>query len=94
MNLSDLELLVLNHVNSSSYRPAKPRVITKRLGLPESRKPDVRKAVKRLAKGGLIAYGANHVVEAAAPTAAERTNSRRVTEDRGMAGSLWVLQPL
>ncbi len=70
MNLSDLERLLLKHVHSARYRPAKPRVITRRLGLPESRRPDVRRAVKRLAERGLIVYGTNHVVEAGPQAAA------------------------
>lgn len=73
MNLTDLELLLLKHVKSAGYRPVKPRVITRQLGLPAARKPDVRKAIKRLAKHGLIRYGANHLVEtggARAPAAA------------------------
>ena len=35
MNLTDLELLLLNHIKSPGYRPVKPRVIAKQLGLPE-----------------------------------------------------------
>jgi len=70
MNLTDLELLLLNHIKSRGYRAAKPGVIAKTLGLPDSRKPEVRKAIKRLAKRGLIVYGANHVVQAPSSGAA------------------------
>jgi ribonuclease R len=70
MNLTDLELLLLNHVKSTGYRPTKPRVIIKQLGLPEARKPEVRKAIKRLVKRGLITYGSNHIVQTAASSAA------------------------
>ncbi|MHB8970194.1 MAG: ribonuclease R [Pirellulaceae bacterium] len=63
MNLTDLELLLLNHVKSPDFRPVKPRVIAKQLGLTEARRPEVRKAIKRLVKRGLVTYGSNHVVQ-------------------------------
>ena len=64
MSYSDLELLLLKHIQADNYRPVKPRVITKQLGFPESRRPEVRKAIKRLAKRGVISYGSNHLVQA------------------------------
>ncbi len=72
MEYTDLELLILKHVRAENYRPVKPRVITKQLGLPEARRPEVRKAVKRLAKRGELAYGTNHLVTAASPQQAQR----------------------
>lgn len=72
MDYTDLELLLLKHIQDENYRPVKPRVITQQLGLPESRRADVRKAVKRLARNGDVAYGSNHVV---AP--AKRAKTRR-----------------
>jgi ribonuclease R len=42
-------------------------VITKQLGLPETRRVEVRKAIKRLAKQGQISYGSNHLVAPATP---------------------------
>jgi ribonuclease R len=65
MNLTDLELLLLNHIKSADFRPVKPRVIARQLGLAEARRPEVRKAIKRLVKRGLVAYGSNHVVQPA-----------------------------
>ena len=65
MNHTDLELLLLKHIQAENYRPVKPRVITKQLGFPESRRAEVRKAIKRLAKQGVISYGSNHLVTAA-----------------------------
>lgn len=64
MNYSDLELLLLNHIQSEDYRPVKPRVLTKQLGLPDSERSEVRRAVKRLVKRGEISYGSNHLVSA------------------------------
>ncbi len=65
MNYTDLELLLLKHIQADNYQPVKPRVITKQLGFPEARRPEVRKAIKRLAKRGVISYGSNHLVQAA-----------------------------
>ena len=62
MAYSDLELQVLRHVQAEGYRPAKPRMIVRQLGLPESSKPDVRKAIKRLVRRGVLSYGGNHLV--------------------------------
>ncbi|MGM0485633.1 MAG: ribonuclease R [Planctomycetota bacterium] len=72
MDHSDLELLLLKHIQDENYRPVKPRVITRQLGLPESRRADVRKAVKRLASRGDVTYGSNHVV-----TPEKRSKQRR-----------------
>lgn len=71
MNPTELESLVLQHVRSANYRPVKPRVITKQLGLPEAERAEVRKAIKRLAKRGALHYGSNHLVtvEPTTPTA-------------------------
>ncbi len=68
MQFTDLELLLLKHIQAENYRPVKPRVITKQLGFPESRRPEVRKAIKRLAKKGVVVYGSNHVINAPKPT--------------------------
>ena len=73
MNYSDLELLLLKHIQAENYRPVKPRVITKQLGFPESRRPEVRKAIKRLAKKGAVSYGSNHLVTAQAPAQPKST---------------------
>ena len=72
MDYTDLELLILKHIQSENYRPVKPRVIASQLGLPESRRPDVRKAVKRLVKKGDVSYGSNHLVSLPAPAKAKR----------------------
>ncbi|MCA9142073.1 MAG: ribonuclease R [Planctomycetales bacterium] len=61
-NLADA---VLAFVSRPNYQPVKPRVIAKKLGLPKERISEVRKAVKKLAKKGKLAYGANHLVTAA-----------------------------
>jgi ribonuclease R len=59
---ADLAEAVVAYVSRPNYHPVKPRVIAKKLGLPKERIPEVRKAVKRLAKKGVLAYGAKHLV--------------------------------
>lgn len=62
MNHVDLEKLILQFVLDPAYKPAKPRLIGKRLGLSDEELPEVRRAVKRLVKQGKLVYGANHLV--------------------------------
>lgn len=59
---ADLAEAVVAYVSRPKYQPVKPRVIAKKLGLPKDRVAEVRKAVKRLAKKGVLAYGASHLV--------------------------------
>ncbi len=75
MNYTDLELLLLKHIQADNYQPVKPRVITKQLGFPETRRGEVRKAIKRLAKRGLLTYGSNHLV---LPQAAPPKSSKEI----------------
>src|SRR6056297_1064237 len=90
MGHSDLELLLLKHVQSSNYRPVKPRVIMRQLGLPDARRAEVRKAIKRLAKQGLLGYGSNHLVQAA--DASSRPNEIIGTFQR-TAGGFGFVRP-
>ena len=66
---SDLEELVLQHVSQDDYKPVKPKIIAKQLGLSQEEAGGLRKAVKRLVKTGKLAYGPDHVV--GWPTAAD-----------------------
>ena len=68
MNLTDLELQIVNLIQSPNYQPVKPRVIARQLGLPEARRPEVRKAIKRLVKRGLVVYASDHLVQPATAT--------------------------
>jgi ribonuclease R len=90
MTYTDLELLLLNHIRSEDYRPAKPRVIAKQLGLPEARKPEVRKAIKRLAKRGLISYGSNHLVM---PSAHPRSAAEIIGVFQRTSGGFGFVKP-
>lgn len=60
---SDLEEMLLAHVRGPDYRPAKPRVIARELGLDEDRHRDLKKVIKRLVKRGELSYGADHRVQ-------------------------------
>src|SRR5262249_7770338 len=74
MDLSELESAVVEFVNRPNYKPVKPRIIAKRLGLDENGAAELKRAVKSLVKAGRIAYGQNHLVLPAA-TAAKQLNS-------------------
>src|SRR5580658_881331 len=58
----DLEQAVLGVVRHPDYRPLKPRAIARKLGLDEDEARALKRAIKRLVKKGLVAYGANHMV--------------------------------
>ncbi len=57
----DIEKSILSLTQSANYRPLKPKAIAKKLGfLGEERA--VKKALKRLIKKGLVAWGPKHLV--------------------------------
>ncbi len=60
--MPDLDDAILRHVNDPKYRPVKPKVICKKLGLTGDDFPKVKRAVKFLVKKGKLAYGPNHLV--------------------------------
>jgi ribonuclease R len=57
-----LERAILELVQRPDYRPIKPRVIAARLGIPRDEASKVKKAVKRLVRGGQLIYGSSHLV--------------------------------
>ncbi len=57
-----LEPKILQLVNDAKYKPAKPRMITSRLGLEQSDLVDVRRAIKQLIRQGRLKFGAKHLV--------------------------------
>ena len=59
---SPLEDRVLELLQQKHYRPSKPRVIAKNLGLTREDVPELKSAIKRLAKKGLLAFGEEHLV--------------------------------
>ncbi|MCA9214641.1 MAG: RNB domain-containing ribonuclease, partial [Planctomycetales bacterium] len=62
MNSSDFEQTILRYVGRSNYQPVKPRVILKKLGVPDDLKTEFKRALKQLVKKGRITYGKNHLV--------------------------------
>ena len=53
---------IVAHINQPNYRPVKPRVIAKQLGLSPEERNEVRRAIKKLVKKGLAVFGAQHLV--------------------------------
>ncbi len=91
MDYSELEAKILKHVRRANYQPVKPKVITKKLDLPASERPNVRKAIKRLARRGELAYGANHLVQ---PTQSDKTPSAPVQpSDKPLKPSAELVKP-
>ena len=59
MSLDDA---ILRHVNQPNYRPAKPKVIAKKLGLEGEDLTRLKRSIKTLVKEGKLAYGPSHLV--------------------------------
>lgn len=57
-----LDAAILRHVNDPSYRPAKPKVIAKKLGLEGEDITRLKRSIKTLVKEGKLAYGPSHLV--------------------------------
>ena len=80
MRVEDIEQMLLRLVKEPNYKPVKPRVLAKRLEVPEDDRRLLKRAIKGLVKRGQLTFGANHLVgPAAVPTAAPR---RRLSRDR------------
>ncbi|HEX3871574.1 MAG TPA: VacB/RNase II family 3'-5' exoribonuclease, partial [Pirellulales bacterium] len=62
MSIENWEEGILALVNAPDYRPAKPRVLAKKLGVAEDEKSDFKRFIKKLVKRGKLAYGANHLI--------------------------------
>ena len=67
MDEREIERAVVAWVRRPNYRPVKPRVLAQQLNVPKSAWAEVKKAIKRLVARGEIAYGSNHLVQAALP---------------------------
>ena len=57
-----LDAAILRHVNDPNYRPAKPKVIAKKLGLEGEDVTRLKRSIKTLVKEGKLAYGPSHLV--------------------------------
>ncbi|MEQ8835930.1 MAG: ribonuclease R, partial [Lacipirellulaceae bacterium] len=60
--MSNLREAILRHVNDERYRPVKPKVIAKKLGLENDDVSRVKKEVKKLVREKELAYGPSHLV--------------------------------
>ena len=60
--MSNLNDTILSHVNSPNYKPVKPKVIAKQLGLENADASKLKRTIKQLVKEGKLAYGPSHLV--------------------------------
>ncbi len=60
--MPDLTEAILRHVNDPKYRPVKPKVIAKKLGLEGDDLSRLKRSIKSLVKAGKVAYGPNHLI--------------------------------
>jgi ribonuclease R len=65
LTVTEVQKMVLGHVNRENYKPVKPKVIAKKLGLLDQEDGFrlVKKAIKRLIKDGNVKWGAKHLIE-------------------------------
>jgi ribonuclease R len=63
--MSELEQQILAHVTHANYRPVKPRVIAKQLGMDADGARDVKRAIKQLVRQRKLAYATSHLVRPA-----------------------------
>ena len=83
MSHTDLQRLILQHVNQPDYRPVKPRVIAKQLRLPPDDQAQIRKVIKQLVRKGKLTYGSNHLVK---PSGGGAKNQLTGTFQRTLGG--------
>jgi ribonuclease R len=62
MPADSVEQRLLKLVAEPDYRPAKPRLLAKRLKLDEAGARELKRAIKKLVKAGRLRYGANHLI--------------------------------
>jgi ribonuclease R len=90
----ELEQKILTHVSQSNYRPVKPRVIAKHLGLTPEYHSEVRRAVKRLVRKGLLLYGPNHLVEPSKKSVEQSSSDQVVGRFQRAQGGFGFVRPL
>jgi ribonuclease R len=59
---SSLRASILELVASANYKPVKPAVIAKKLGVTSERTREVKKVIKQLVKSGELSWGPSHLV--------------------------------
>src|SRR3954467_6644565 len=60
--MRELKERVVDYVSTKNYRPVKPRVIARKLGLDEAATRGISKAIRFLSQEGRVRQGPNHVV--------------------------------
>src|SRR5438309_1064530 len=55
---------IIQHLSMPDYRPVKPKVLARQLGVADEDYNEFRRALKELAKQGQIEFGAGHSVRA------------------------------
>jgi ribonuclease R len=79
----ELQNAILEFVRRPGYRPMKPRLIARHLHVPRDDVSEVKRAVKRLVRKGLLVYGAKHYVS---PAEAQAEVPRKPQKSNRVAG--------
>ncbi|MAT68463.1 MAG: ribonuclease R [Planctomycetaceae bacterium] len=83
--MSQLRDAILRYVTQPGYKPVKPKVIAKRLGLEPDEASAVRKEVKRLIKEKVLKWGPSHQVvpvDGSSPADEDATSGRPASDTR------------
>ncbi|MCH2113722.1 MAG: ribonuclease R [Pirellulales bacterium] len=78
---------LLRHVNDTNYRPVKPKVIAKQLGLENQDASRLKRAIKQLVKEGKLKYGPSHFVCAIGAERSVRSQSRSGKSAKHLIGT-------
>jgi ribonuclease R len=76
--MENLEDTILEYCRRPEYKPVKPRVIAKKLGLDDDGARDLKRAIKQLVKRGALGYGANHLVTVAGVVGGKNNAANRI----------------
>ena len=60
--MQEYETAILRYVNDPKYRPVKPAVMAKKLGLEGDDVSRFRRVVKKMVKAGKLSWGPSHLV--------------------------------
>lgn len=79
ITVTEVQKMILGHVNRENYKPVKPKVIAKKLGLLDLENGErlVKKAIKRLIKDGNIKWGAKHLIQRVVKKKSKSGKSRK-----------------
>lgn len=78
-----LQARLLAYVSRPEYRPVKPRVLIKKLGLAPEQRSELRLSIKRLIKQRALAYGPKHLVMFIGAAAANEKGERAAPDASG-----------